>query len=381
VDSIKKLCELSSASQIEAGEEGCRQASLQKTDRIVLTRALLPNGRSIPLLKSLLTSCCENDCFYCPCRAGRDGRRTTFQPEEFAKLVISLTRAGLIQGVFLSSGVVDGGIRTQEKLIATAEILRKKLDYRGYLHLKIMPGAEFAQVEASMRLADRVSINLEAPNPLRLKNLAPQKDFSKQLFNRLTWIHQIRQNEPASDGWQGRWPSSCTQFVVGGAGESDQELLQTAQDVHRFYGVLRAYFSAFRPHADTPLAEHAPVPYKREQRLYQADYLLRDYGFMQSELIYDVDGNLPLAEDPKLMWAQRHLLEQPVEINRASREELLRVPGFGPQAVKAILAARRTHTLRDVSSLIKIGINAQRAKEFVLLDGLRSARQLVLFKD
>jgi len=342
---------------------------------------LLPNGRSIPLLKSLLTSCCENDCFYCPCRAGRDGRRTTFLPEEFAKLVISLTRAGLIQGVFLSSGVVDGGIRTQEKLIATAEILRKKLDYRGYLHLKIMPGAEFDQVEASMRLANRVSINLEAPNPLRLKSLAPQKDYSQQLFNRLVWIHKIRQEKPAAAGWQGRWPSSCTQFVVGGAGESDQELLQTAQNVHRFYGVLRAYFSAFRPHADTPLAEHDPVPFKREQRLYQADYLLRDYGFTQDELIYDVAGNLPLAEDPKLMWAQNHLVEQPIEINRASREELLRVPGFGPKAVQAILKARRLHTFRDLSALTKLGINAQRAKQFVSLHGNRPARQLEFFRD
>lgn len=294
-------------------------------------------------------------------------------------MVLNLTNAGLIQGVFLSSGIVEGGIQTQDRLIATAEILRYKMNYRGYLHLKIMPGAEYEQVLASMRLADRVSINLEAPNAQRLPQLAPKKDFLQQLLNPLGWIHQIRQNLSAQDTWKKRWPSSSTQFVVGGADESDLELLETTQNLHRNYGVLRAYFSAFRPHANTPLEAHDPTPLKRELRLYQADYLIRDYGFSQQELEYDPCGNLPLEYDPKFTWAMKHLSAQPVEINQASREELLRIPGIGPKGATAILKIRRLHTIRDLSALKKAGIRTIHARNFVLMDGKQPPKQLELF--
>lgn len=379
MDRLQKLKLLSSASQIEAGEDGCRLATKPNSMGIVLTGAKLPNGKTTTLLKSLLSSYCDNNCLYCPFRAGRDYHRSSFRPEEFASLVLNLTNAGLIQGVFLSSGVNGGGVRTQDRLIATAEVLRHKMDYRGYLHLKIMPGAEYDQVLASMRLADRVSINLEAPNARRLPSLAPQKDFLHQLMNPLAWVHQIRQSQSPRQAWKKRWPSSSTQFVVGGADESDLELLETTQTLHRHYGLLRAYYSAFSPHHDTPLEAHDPIPLKRELRLYQADYLIRDYGFSQEELIFDGSGNLPLTHDPKLTWAKRHLAGKPVEINQADREELLRIPGIGPKGAAAILQIRRQRTIRDLSILKKFGVRVQTAKEFILMDGKQAPKQLRLF--
>jgi predicted DNA-binding helix-hairpin-helix protein len=379
MDNMEKLKLLSSASQIEAGEDGCRIANRTRLDGIILTHASLPNGKTTTLLKSLLTSVCENNCLYCPMRAGRDFRRTTFQPDTFAQMVVNLTKAGLIQGVFLSSGVVSGGIRTQDRLIKTAEILRYKLNYQAYIHLKIMPGAEFAQVLASMRLADRVSINLEAPNAARLPALAPKKQFESDLMRPIRYMNHIRQNFIPDSAWKKRWPSSCTQFVVGAAGETDKELLSSSQSLHQNHGMLRIYFSALTPYQGTPFANHTPIPTQREHRLYQADYLIRDYGFEESELAYDENGLLPLEKDPKLMWAERYIKHQPIEINCASREELLRVPGIGPKGALAIIRARHQHTISNLSALKKIGVHPQRAKDFILLNGKRPVRQLMFF--
>ncbi len=379
MDNLEKLKLLSSASQIEACEDGCRAANHARLDGIILTQAKLPNGKTTTLLKSLLTSVCENNCLYCPMRAGRDFRRTTFQPDTFAQLVVNLTKAGLIQGVFLSSGIAGSGIRTQDRLIETAQILRNKLNYHAYIHLKIMPGAEFAQILASMRLADRVSINLEAPNAARLLALAPKKQFESDLMLPIKYINYIRKNFIPDKAWKKRWPSSCTQFVVGGAGETDKELLSTSQSLHKDHNILRVYYSALTPHKGTPFANHAPVPTQREHRLYQADYLIRDYGFSESELTYDENGLLPLEKDPKLIWAERNIKHQPIEINRASREELLRVPGIGPKGALAVICARHKHSLSDLSILKKIGVYTQRAKDFILLNGKRPARQLMFF--
>ncbi len=379
MDEMEKLKVLSSASQIEAGEEGCRLSKNHPTKGIVLTKAKLPNGRTTTLLKSLLSSFCEHNCLYCPFRSGRDYPRASFRPEKFARMVINLTQAGLIQGVFLSSGVAGGGIRTQDRLIKTADILRKKLHYKGYLHLKIMPGAEYDQIVASMRLADRVSINLEAPNAKRLPYLAPEKHFQEELMKPISQINHIRKTMPAHKSWKKRWPSSSTQFVVGGADESDRELLETTEVLHRQHNILRAYFSAFHPHFNTPLESHQPVPLKRELRLYQADYLIRDYGFSQQELVYGQDGNLPLQNDPKLVWANQNLIGRPLEINRASREELLRIPGIGPKGTALILRLRRQQTIKEISSLERMGIHTKRACNFILINGKQPPRQLSLF--
>jgi predicted DNA-binding helix-hairpin-helix protein len=379
MEDLRKLGLLTQAGELDVEDTGCERKNRRSTEGIVLTHAQLPNGCSTTLLKSLLTSVCENNCYYCPFRSDRDFKRETFSPDEFANLVVNLAKAGLIQGVFLSSGVAGGGVATEDRLLKTAELLRYKKNYQGYLHLKIMPGAEYDQVLQAMRLADRVSINLEAANAQRLPRLAPQKDFEKHLLRPLSWIDSIRRSLPPVNVWKNRWPSSCTQFVVGGAGESDRELLETTQDLHQNYGLLRAYFSAFRPHKDTPLENWPAATYRRELRLYQADYLIRDYGFTYDELNFTSDGNLIAEVDPKKAWAERHLRQNPLEINSSSKEELLRIPGIGPKNAEKIIKNRRINKIKDISGLEKLGINAQRAWEFILLNGQNPLQQLSLF--
>ena len=351
----------------------------KQRDNIFIHPAQLPNGQKIKLLKTQLSSVCERDCFYCPFRAGRDFRRATFKPEEFAHVFMMLHQSKAAEGLFLSSGLAGGGIHTQDKLLDTADILRKKLKFRGYIHLKIMPGAEKAQVERAMQLADRVSVNLEAPNTERLARLAPHKQFVEELLRPLRWVEEIRQSQPAYKGWNGHWPSTVTQFVAGGADETDVELLTTTQWLHKNVRLKRAYFSAFQPVSDTPLENKAATDPMRQHRLYQASFLLRDYGFDLEELPFAQNGHLPLASDPKLAWARVHLISTPLEVNRAEKSQLIRIPGIGPKGAEAIVAARRTGKLRDLSSLKKLGILAERAAPYLLLDGRRAAQQLALF--
>ncbi len=383
MDAIAQLKLLSSQMHLEPAEDaGCPQLPTRKKDGFHVTNAVMPGGRQIALLKTLLTSACERNCFYCPFRAGRDFRRATFKPDEMAKTFMALHRAGIAEGIFLSSGVVAGGIRTQDQLIATAEILRRKLGYRGYLHLKIMPGAQREQVEQAMRLADRVSVNLEAPNTKRLAMLAPRKEFIEELLQPLRWVDEIRRNRPSHLSWNGRWPSTTTQFVVGAVGESDLELLSTTENLYQQSHVKRAYYSAFSPIPDTPLENLPAENPLREHRLYQSSFLLRDYGFSLEEMPFDRGGNLPLNIDPKLAWAQEHLSEKPIEINSASREELLRVPGFGPKSADAILSARRQSQLprlHDLADLRKIGVNPGRAAPYILINGERPEYQATLW--
>lgn len=342
--------------------------------------AALPNGKRVPLLKSLLTSACERNCFYCPFRAGRDSRRMTFKPEELAQTVVKLTSAKVIEGAFISSGIAGGGVRTQDRLIDTAEVLRKKLNYRGYLHLKLMPGAETAQIERAMQLADRVSVNLEAPNSQRLQLLAPQKDMLEELLRPLRVVEHIRRTQPAHLGWNGRWPSTTTQFVVGAVGESDLELLQTAFYLYRKLRLARTYFSGFFPIRDTPFEDRTAVNPWRQHRLYQASFLLRDYGFDLEELPFQAAGDLPIETDPKQAWARQNLSQQPVEINRAERRELLRIPGIGPKGAQAILNARlKGGRLRSLEDLKALGIWVNRAAPYILVDGHRPPAQLNLF--
>ena len=216
MDAVEKLRLLGPATRFEPAEEviGARRpSSLRRVDDLAecVHNAVMPGGKRIALLKTALTSACERDCHYCAFRQGRDFRRATFSPDELARLFIQLHRSGIAQGIFLSSGVAGGGPNTEDRLIATAEILRRRCKFRGYIHLKIMPGAERDQIETAMRLADRVSVNLEAPNTRRLRGLAPHKAFDQELLQRLRWIEDIRRGRP------GRWPSSTTQFVVGAA--------------------------------------------------------------------------------------------------------------------------------------------------------------------
>jgi predicted DNA-binding helix-hairpin-helix protein len=388
MDAIERLKILSSQMHLEPAEDSERGFEndpkfTKKSDRIIIGHATLPGGRRIPLLKTLLTSACERDCFYCPFRAGRDFRRATFKPDEFAHTYMALHKGGLTEGVFLSSGITGGGVNTQEKLNDSAEVLRKKLGYSGYLHLKIMPGAEKGQVERAMQLADRVSINLEAPNTHRLQLLAPNKQFIEELVEPLKWANEIRRSQPAHKNWKGRWPTTVTQFVVGGVGESDLELLSTTEKLHRQANLWRAYYSAFCPVTDTPLENVPPGSPVRQHRLYQSSFLIRDYDFKLEDLPFDSTGNLPLDRDPKIAWAEANLRSSPVELNRAGRRELLRVPGIGPNSADAIMKARKEGKFSryDLTTLKKFGANVRRAAPYILLQGNRPEYQLPLLAD
>jgi predicted DNA-binding helix-hairpin-helix protein len=352
----------------------CRAAK----DEALGIYAAAVGGRRVPILKTLLTSVCERDCYYCPFRSGRDYRRATFKPEEMARAFEDMARAGAVQGIFLSSGIAAGGLRTQDRLIDTIEIVRHKLHYQGYVHLKLMPGAEHDQVLRAMQLADRVSINLEAPNAERLERLAPHKGFLEELLKPLKWVDEIRRTRAPAGTFKGRWPSTTTQFVVGAAGESDVEILSTSAYLIQRLGLARTYFSVFHPIADTPLAGLPAENPLRQHRLYQSSFLLRDYGFGLEDMPFAQDGRLPLDTDPKLVWARANLDAAPVEVNRAGREALLRIPGVGPRGADAILRARRLHALYDLSDLAALGIVAARAAPFILLNGRRPAFQPVL---
>jgi len=220
-DSLSDLCEYMDLEPAE--EQNLPAPAMRKRAGrdLEVSHAALPNGKQIALLKTLLTSACERDCNYCPFRAGRDFRRATLRPDEMAQAFMAMTRAGIVEGLFLSSGILKGGVYTQDQLIDTAEILRHKFGFKGYLHLKIMPGCEYDQVKRAMQLADRVSVNLEAPNEERLTGLAPHKNFFDELFRSLKWIHHIRTHYEPDSAIKGHWPSMTTQFVVGAVGESD----------------------------------------------------------------------------------------------------------------------------------------------------------------
>ncbi|GMQ79007.1 MAG: putative DNA modification/repair radical SAM protein [Anaerolineae bacterium] len=350
-----------------------------KEEVLGITQAVMPGGKRIKLLKTMMTSACERNCNYCSFRAGRNYQRSTFTPEEMASSFMNMYRAGLVEGLFLSSGIIRGGISTQDKIIDTAEILRHQLGFRGYIHLKIMPGAENDQVYRSMQLANRVSVNLEAPNAHRLTRIAPKKVFLNELLEPLQKMDEIRKRAPAHACWNGRWASSSTQFVVGAAGESDVELLTTTGYLLKQYTLRRAYFMAFKPIPDTPLENQPPENPWRQHRLYQASYLLRDYGFELEELPFKKDGRLPLTADPKTAWARDNLLEAPVEVNLADPEELLRVPGIGPKGVTKILSARRSGKLQELKELKAIGVSPSRPAPYLLLNGKRPTFQLALF--
>jgi predicted DNA-binding helix-hairpin-helix protein len=288
-----------------------------------------------------------------------------------------MQRKGLIEGLFLSSGIV-GTVRSMDRMLATVELVRQKYQWRGYVHLKLLPNAEEAQIERAALLADRLSVNLEAPNEARLARLAPKKDFERGLVEPLqrAWaiVRRLR-----NQGHAVASAGAVTQYVVGPAGESDQELLAASQRLYRQVGLRRAYYSAFNPVDDTPLQEEQPTPPLREHRLYQADFMLRQYGFDAEELPFDHDGNLPHDRDPKLAWAEKHPEAFPVEVNRAPQAALLRVPGFGPLGAAAIVQARRHDRLRSLEDLQRLGVRSQQAAPFILLDGRAPSHQLRLF--
>jgi predicted DNA-binding helix-hairpin-helix protein len=387
MDALEKIKSFAINMPYEAAEEvrltGPSSERVKELERLKarfpVTQACLPNGQTIPLLKTMQTSVCENNCNYCVFRSGRDMRRASLTPDDMAAAIVKLSDAGIAKGVFLSSGIVNGGIPTQDRIIATAEILRQRYHYSHYIHLKIMPGAEKDQIFRAMQLADRVSINLEGPNETSLNKLAPRKVFLDQLLRPLKIIEQIRQSHPAHLAWKGYWPSSCTQFVVGAVDETDLDLLQTTDNLRTHFKISRAYFSSFSPVLDTPFENLPPSNVWRMNRLYQAFYLLRDYQFSLEDIQFSGTGHLDLKKDPKLAWAEEHLEHQPIEVNTADYEQLIKIPGIGPQMAHKIILSRRYDKIRDISDLRKFGASARRAARFILLDGRKPAYQAPLF--
>lgn len=329
-------------------------------------------GGSTRLFKVLQTNACRYSCAYCFTSCAIRRKRTTFKPDELATTFVSLSRQRRVDGLFLSSGIVPDPNTTMEKMLGTVERLRLKEGYTGYIHLKLIPGASFEYVERAVALADRVSLNLEAPSQARLSALAPDKEFAGSMWGRMAWAAELiararREGRPAAR-------SLTTQFVVGAAGESDRELLETVQRAHRELGLWRAYFSAFHPIERSPLAEQPAEDPTRALRLYQSDFMIRDYGFSFAELPFDEQGLLPRDRTPKQAWAERHL-HAPVELNRAPRQLLLKVPGIGPKSADRIIAARREARLRDLGQLRALGVTVGWAAPYVLLDGRRAPVQ------
>ncbi len=340
-----------------------------------ITNVVTQTGKK-PVLKAMMTTACERNCFYCPFRAGRSKtQRMTFSPDEMARAFDTLQSANQVEGIFLSSGIIKGSVTTQDKIIDTIDIIRHRFEYKGYIHLKIMPGVEYEQLYRAMQLADRVSVNLEGPTQERLSALAPKKDFMGELLKMLRWAQTIRQEHPYH-----KLASTVTQFVVGAVGDTDQELLSLSKQLYRKLGLARTYYSGFSPVEQTPFENLMPTDPLREHRLYQASFLLRDYEWSVEDLSFLEDGNLRTDIDPKRAWAEQYLRSNPVDVMKADRRQLMRVPGIGPVGANAIIQARRLGRLTDLTHLRKLNIRApEQTAPYILLDGCRQATQMCLF--
>lgn len=375
-DARDKVEVLGRAAQYDVCGEACGTDAARvrgNLDRWIYP-AVMPDGKRVMLLKVLMTNACERNCAYCANRIGRDAPRTRFAPDELARLFDQMVQRKLVEGMFLSSGICGGSQRTMDRMLATVELVRKRYQFSGYVHLKLLPGSTKAQVERAGQLAHRVSVNLEAPNMERLARIAPNKG-REELLGPMRWASEfIRKGE-------GRWAPSgqTTQFVVGAADESDHEILTTTSYLYKKLDLHRAYYSAFQPVRNTPLEGKPHTPTWREHRLYQCDFLFRLYGFELNELVFGPDGDLPRDADPKTMWAQAHPEYYPVEVNRANRDALLRVPGIGPRSATRILSARRNARLTTLRDLRKLGAVAPRTAPYVLLGGKRPPYQLPLY--
>lgn len=364
-----KLVLLSSAAEFDACSSFCGPSS---SDRLApsITRLLLPNGGSLSVLKVLMTDACHYRCYYCANRADRHCRRHSFTPDELVKSFMALHSRRLVNGLFLSSGIHGSSADTMGKMLTAVEVLRERQQFRGYVHLKVLPGAPYDMVERAVELADRVSVNMEAPTQKALDRLSSDKMLAEDVIKRMHWIQQAAERSGMGKLKSGQ----TTQFVVGVAGESDREILNASEGLRRSVGLRRAYFSAFRPVPDTPLEGEPPAPLMRQHRLYQADWLLRCYGFELGEIGFDAEGHLPLGMDPKLAFALRHLHHFPVEVNQATRAELLRVPGIGLRSVERIVAARQQSRVASMDDLRGLGVVTRRAAPFLLISGRHEGR-------
>ncbi len=361
-------CASSGAPKRAAAKDG-----LGSTTGAGICHAYTPDGRCVSLLKILLTNYCLFDCAYCINRRSSNVPRARFTVDEVVTLTVEFYKRNYIEGLFLSSGIIRSADHTMEQLMLVAKKLRRDHGFAGYIHLKTIPEASPWLIEQAGLWADRLSINLELPTAAGLKRLAPEKDQATitaamgQMHERITEAREEKRRfSPAGQS---------TQVIVGADAATDTQVLTTTADLYRRFKLSRVYYSAFSPidHA-SPLLPPAAPPLAREHRLYQADWLLRHYGFAVDEIAAGgEDGMLDLEIDPKLAWALKHRAGFPVCVNTGAREMLLRVPGLGKRAVDKIISARRHTTLRcaDVQRLTRA---FKRAAPFLIASDHHPAR-------
>lgn len=375
LDLRRKLAILSDAAKYDAS---CASSGAQKRDSLGgkgvgstegmgICHAYAPDGRCISLLKILLTNFCIYDCAYCINRVSSNTPRARFSVKEVVDLTLNFYKRNYIEGLFLSSGVIRTGDYTMEEMVRVAKSLRLDHDFRGYIHLKLIPEASPELAAEAGLYADRVSINIELPRDDSLKTLAPEKDVTdiKRAMGRMRLAIEDRA-EPARKA--GRKPfarSQSTQLIVGADEARDGDILARSANLYGSYRLSRVYYSAFSPIPDAshrlPLAR---PPLLREHRLYQADWLMRFYGFERPEIVEEGE-DLDLSVDPKTAWALKNRAKFPVDIHTADRETLLRVPGLGAKAVERVLTARKVARL-TLDDLRRVGAVLKRAKAFVI---------------
>ncbi|MBI5239861.1 MAG: radical SAM protein [Elusimicrobia bacterium] len=326
----------------------------------------LPRGGTSIMLKTLMSNACANDCRYCPFRSERDVPRCTMTPEEVASVYMDCVRRYGVFGLFLSSGVIGTPDHTMDRMLAAASILRKQYQYRGYIHLKVIPGASDEAIAQAVRLASAVSLNVEAPKASYFRALSAKKDFERDIVRPIKLISRL-----TADGGPYARVKQTTQFVVGAAEEKDSDILQTTFGLYRRWGLSRVYFSAYQRglgDARLPGERSAVKPedlLTREHRLYQAEFLMRLYKWDVGDIALEPDGNLSLTADPKQVWAQRHPEFFPVRLRSAEKEALLRVPGLGPVTVARILAARRQGGIKALDEVGLKGARLDKAAAYV----------------
>jgi predicted DNA-binding helix-hairpin-helix protein len=367
MDRRQRLAVLSEAAGLDRDSRLTLPARI--TNQVGIAGVRLPGGGSTTLMRIMQTNACSLSCGYCPTFCGGKVKRATLAPEEAATTFMEAHRAGLVNGLFLTSGVPGRPVRATDRMLATVEILRRRERFDGYVHVKLLPGAEAAQVEAAARWADRISVNLEAPTDAHVHALAKEKHLTGDLLPKLELAGRLLRERGAAAG-------TTTQFVVGAAGERDREILGLVARLESNHLLHHSHFSAFQPVVGTPFEGLEATPAARELRLYQAEHLLRQYGFAWDELPFERDGNLPLDDDPKTAWALAHPERFPLELQTASYELLLRVPGIGPKAARTLVVERRRTVFRESRDLARAGVDVVRAGYFLTVRGRRLATAL-----
>lgn len=396
MDVLEKLAILTDAAKYDAActSSGVKRSSrpgyIGNTSSSVMgcCHTFSGDGRCVTLLKVLMTNCCVYDCKYCVNRCSNDVRRAAFTPAELADLTIQFYRRNYIEGLFLSSGVMVSPDYTTERMIRCLELLRNQYRFNGYIHAKTIPGTSPELVTRLGLLADRLSVNIELPSEQGLQTLAPNKT-RQAIFRPMSLITgALQENREALAKYrhapQFAPAGQSTQMIVGATADSDRHILTLAQSLYRKYQLKRVFFSAYVPVVESSLlpALDTKPPLLREHRLYQADWLLRFYGFQAEELLDEAEPNFDTRLDPKCTWALRHPDFFPVEVNTADRETLLRVPGIGTVSARRILCARRGGPLSH-QDLQKLGVVMKRAQYFItckgkFLDGLKVRQESIL---